>query len=309
MRLDGRQAGRLRRRPAGRPRARAGRGRQLGAATRPGRRPRASPIPLRGRGARDRRAVVRAGSDQQDPRRPRHLGVETGRAARGRQEASAARRVARSSRASKRPGERRGSAGRRPEALAHLESHRPTGRRLPTARERSRPGARGGRRGCRSGRIRISAAARRCAVASLPTMTAAASRRSCARRRWPNRLASRPLERIGQLPRGEIEQGDDDRQARRDRQRPAARPRGRRPRPRRRAPPARPRRRPRHAGGTGRRSSRPTAAAGWAAAGGGPTTSRCSYGRSGRRGPTRAGTRTTRRRAASASNAPSNPSR
>ena len=104
------------------------------------------------------------------------------------------------------------------------------------------------------------APARRRAVASLPTMTAAASRRSCARSRCPNRPRDRPLERARQLPR---------RRGRAAWRRPAGptrsaagrhRPRGRRRRRRRPARPARPPRRRRRAAGTGRRSSRRTAA-------------------------------------------------
>ena len=60
------------------------------------------------------------------------------------------------------------------------------------------------------------------AVASLPTMTAAASRRSCARRRCPNRPATDLWKAAGQLPGGQVEQRGHDRQARGDRQRAAA---------------------------------------------------------------------------------------
>ena len=52
-------------------------------------------------------------------------------------------------------------------------------------------------------------------------MTAAASRRSWARSRCPNRLATRPLERARELPRREVEERDHDGQPGRDRQRPA----------------------------------------------------------------------------------------
>ena len=73
------------------------------------------------------------------------------------------------------------------------------------------------RSSCRWSRRRAALAA-----AWLPTITADASRSCWARSRCPNRSCERTLERSGHLPRRQVEQGHDDRQARRDRQRTAA---------------------------------------------------------------------------------------
>ena len=143
------------------------------------------------------RRPARPTPDRPGWRRRRGSAAATGRPRRGRR---AGRRVA--------------SVGQRREQRAEVESARRTGRRRrdsgPRARAASRT-ARAARSSCRhrrpsvggenpgrgasgttcsrSRRMRRTRRAAR-AVASLPTMTAAASRRSCARSRCPNRLTT-----------------------------------------------------------------------------------------------------------------------
>ena len=233
-----------------------------------------------------------------------------GRPAAGRGQGGERRRGASRGPAARRSGRCRRGSARQPEPLAAWRgvpaaaSGRVVARRARERRpRRERDDAQSGRAG------RGAAGARRRAVASLPTMTAAASRRSCARRRCPNRLADGAPERLGQLPRREVEQRDDDRAGPTRSAAARPRPRGRRRRPHR---PARPARRRRAPAPRSRNGSTVIAADRSRRVGGSrrrPTTSRCAK-------PSVGSSRSDASRNAndspssgSASNAPSRPSR